>query len=106
MRTERRKSPRFTISQMIDLEMGRENYIAAEGVNISDEGLLCHTSESLEPYSRVYIQLSLNEAKKNHIIKCEGVVVRCKKNRKTYDTALEFAEINESDRKKIHSFLH
>jgi c-di-GMP-binding flagellar brake protein YcgR len=106
MRTERRKSPRFTINQMIDLEMGRENYIAAEGVNISDEGLLCHTSESLEPYSRVYMQLSLNGEKKNHTIKCEGVVVRCKKNKKSYDTALEFADIGESDKKKIHTFLH
>jgi c-di-GMP-binding flagellar brake protein YcgR len=106
MRTERRKSPRFTINQMIDLEMGRENYISAEGVNISDEGLLCHTSESLEPYSRVYMQRSLNGEKKKHTIKCEGLVVSCKKNKKSYDTALEFADIGESDKKKIHTFLH
>ena len=106
MRTERRKSPRFTINQMIDLELGRENYIAAEGVNISDEGLLCHTSELLEPYSRVFLQLSLNGEKKNQTIKCEGVVVRCKKNKKKYDTALEFADMEQSDKKKIHTFLH
>jgi len=106
MRTERRKSPRFTINQMIDLELGRENYIAAEGVNISEEGLLCHTSESLEPYSRIYLQFSLDGEKKKQVITCEGVVVRCKKNRKNYDTALEFADMAESDKKKVHSFLH
>jgi c-di-GMP-binding flagellar brake protein YcgR len=106
MRTERRKSPRFTINQLIDLEPGRENYIAAEGVNISNEGLLCHTSDSLDLYSRVYLQFSLNGEKKNHTIKCEGVVVRCKKNKKNFDTALEFADMDNGDKKKLLAFLH
>jgi len=106
MRTERRKSQRFSINQLIEIDMGRENFIPAEGVNISDDGLLCHTSEALDPYSRVYIQLTLDGSKKKQVISCEGIVVRCKKNKKTYDTALEFASIDANDRKKIHEFLH
>lgn len=106
MIVERRKSPRFLINQMIEMNMGRESFISAEGVNISEDGILCHTSQSLDPYSRVYMQLSLGEGKKMQIISCEGVVVRCKKNKKSFDTALEFADIEESDRKKIHTFLH
>lgn len=105
MRTERRKSPRFLINQMIEMELGKENFISAEGINISEEGLLCHTSESLEPYSRVYMQIAL-EGTKKQIITCEGVVVRCKRNKKNFDMALEFADLDESDRKKIHNFVH
>lgn len=106
MKEERRKSPRFTINQMIELDMGRETFIAAEGVNISDEGILCHSSESLDPYSRVYMQISLDGGKKKQTVSCEGVVVRCKKNKKNYDLALEFSDLEENDRKKIHSFVH
>jgi len=65
MRTERRKSERFLINQLIEIDMGREYFIPAEGVNISDEGLLCHTAEAIEPYSRVYMQLTLDGGKKN-----------------------------------------
>lgn len=106
MKTERRKTPRFSINQMIEMEMGKENFISAEGVNISEEGLLCHTSESMEPYSRVYMQISFEKSQKKQTIACEGVVVRCKKNKKNFDTALEFADIDETDKKKIHTFVH
>ena len=105
MRTERRKKPRFLIRQMIELSMGRENFIPAEGVNISEEGMLCRTGESLDLYSRVSLQMSLL-GKKEFSFACEGVVVRCKKNRSAYDTAVEFADLSDSEKKKIHTLVN
>lgn len=106
MNVERRKAPRFSINQMIEMDMGKEVFISAEGVNISEEGILCHTSEPIDPYSRVYMQISLDGVKKKQVFSCEGVVVRCKKNKKNFDTALEFSDLDDCDRKKIHTFIH
>ena len=102
--TERREYVRFTIDQMIELSYGREQFIQAKGVNLSEKGILCRTSEIVEAYSRVFLMFHLPTATEAREIKCEGIIIRSSKSGDEFVTAISFAELNESDRSAIEEY--
>ena len=106
MGKERRKSPRFDVNQMVKLSHhGKESFVGAMGLNISDTGILCETNQSLELYSRVFLMLSLVFKHESLEITCEGIVMRSVKDKKVYDVGIEFTAMREEDAAKLQTFL-
>lgn len=90
MATERRRAPRFQVSQLIELGFGRESQVAASGLNISSGGLLCRTEPYVEPGTRVFLSIHLPT---DDIVNCEGIVLRSEKTSEGYfEAAISFTE--------------
>lgn len=106
MLEERRKFPRFEIEQMIELSFGKESYLHAAGVDISETGLLCESSEYVEPLTRLYLMvgLSANDYEKQKIT-CEGIVLRSFEQDGRFSIAVNFTTMQEEDRKKLNNYM-
>ena len=105
-KAQRREFPRFRIEQMIEISFGRETYLQAAGVNISQTGLLCQTGEPVEPQARLFILIRLQgEDDKGQEIKCEGIVVRSDKKGDRFDVGVSFTDMQSGDKEKIKAFL-
>ena len=102
--TERRKYARFSIDQMIELSYGREQYVEAAGVDLSEKGVLCLTSEPVEPGARVFLMFQVPADEDSRTIKCEGVVVRCNQKGNQYTTAVSFSDLSAEDEKVIEEY--
>ncbi len=98
MAQERRRSPRFTIRQLIEIDYGKESYLRAEGINISRSGLLCTTEPEISPSSRVFLSLDFPG---NDPINCEGFVVRSKPHGASSEVAINFTEFKENDAERF-----
>jgi c-di-GMP-binding flagellar brake protein YcgR len=86
--------------------MGREDFIPADGLNISATGLACITDVPQESGSRMFTMFQLDPDSEESLVKCEGVVSRCdKKPNGEYEIGVEFTDILDSDRKKIEVYL-
>lgn len=105
MKQERRKHERFIINQMVDLSGTEENFISARGLNISEGGILCLTDDSVDTLSRIFVMMTLVEGDAPKTLSCEGVVVRCEKKGKQYETAMEFSELTDESRAVIKHYV-
>jgi hypothetical protein len=102
MAEERRRSPRFTINQLIEVDYGRELFLRAKAINISRSGLLCSTDPELDTSSRVFLSLTLPDGDR---INCEGLVVRAEPHGETNEVAINFTEFREDDAEKFVQFF-
>jgi len=106
MEQDRRRAPRFTLHQVVRVELGQEDFINARGVDISEKGVRCVVQHCLDPYTRVFLMLQLDENDEDSLISCHGVVNRCGgEGLIPEDIAVEFTEIQDSDREKIRRYL-
>lgn len=106
MTTERRKHPRFPIDQFIEMDMGREIWIEAAGVNISENGLLCKTAEYCEPYLKVLVTIKMQEGNKTGKFTFEGIVIRSEKHSDRWDTGIEITGIGDKDKQTMVKFIN
>jgi len=105
MSEEKRKHPRFEINQLVELDLGRETFIHAAAANLSEGGLLCHTDEYCEPYTRVFLMMTLALTGGDRIIKCEGVVVRSEKEGRHWETGISITSMDSASRKIFDEFI-
>jgi len=104
MRTERRKTPRFHLDQLIQVGPFKESYVQARGLNISENGLLCETDEPCDVYQQVYAQISFDIGEKHRIIQCEGVVLRNEKHNRKWKVAINFEDMTDENRSVVRSY--
>ena len=103
MSTEKRASPRFPISQFVDVSYNKETFIKATGINLSTSGLLCELDGSVEPYSKIFILLDLMDKKEP--IEIQGIIVRIDKKGKNYLAGVEFSDLYEEDVTRLKKFI-
>ena len=105
MGSERRRSRRFDINQMIKLSLGKETFVGAMGVNISDLGLLCRTDAEVELHGSVFLIVTLKGKSESIEITCEGIIMHCAKKKSVYEVGIQFTAMKEEDRDKMHVFF-
>jgi len=98
VKDEKRSHPRFQINQLVEIDYGREQYISAEGVNLSKNGVLCKTEEECPLYSKVFMMMTLPHKNKNRIINLEGVVIWSKHNRGSWETGISITSMTTASR--------
>jgi len=103
MSTEKRSAARFPISQFVDFSYTREAFIKAVGINISVSGLLCELEGPVDPYSKIFILLDLND--KKDPVELEGIVVRTEKKGKKYLAGVEFSNLFDEDKERLKKFI-
>jgi c-di-GMP-binding flagellar brake protein YcgR len=105
MSKERRKYPRIVLQQLFEMSLGKETFVAAHSVNISEGGIYCETSKELEVHARVYLMLIIVDKTGESEVQTEGIVLRTEKKKGKYYAAIEFIEMQDEDKEKIQNFL-
>lgn len=105
MANERRRSPRFSVRHLIEMDFGKETFVRATGVNISSSGLLCKTEPPIDLYTRVFLSLTVPGKEGDEVINCEGIVVRCDETDGEHLTAIVFTGFRPEESEKLMRLL-
>ncbi len=101
---EKRSFKRFTVTQIFMIEFMKEEQFAANGLNISQGGLLCETKYRIDPLSRVFMAFSL-PGDEEPAIQNEGAVMRVEKKGDKYVFAVGFGDMKDEDKKRLQKYL-
>ncbi len=103
---EKRSSTRYTIDQLIRIDMDRETYVHARGINISMRGVYCELDEQVDIPSQVYMMLLLDKGTDKEVaIRCEGEVMRESVSNGRQFAAIHFTSIHPDDQRRFEQFL-
>lgn len=103
--TEKRKEQRCSISQMIGYFPGREEYLWAEGVNLSHEGLLCVSDNPIEPLTNLYLMLELSAGGVTKTLRCEGYVKHSHMEGGRCSFGVKIETMSDEDRLHLNAYL-
>lgn len=76
---ERRLADRFKLEQLVDISLGKEVFLPAEGINLSMKGLLCRSPVIPDPTTKVYMMLIFHLKEEEITIEIEGIILRVEK---------------------------
>jgi len=103
---ERRMAERFRIDQMIGYYPNREEYLWAEGLNLSAGGLQCSSKEAVDPLTNVYLMIGVPSAEGEHLVHCEGFVAYSRiEEDGLCRFGVRFESIAEEDKPFLNAFL-
>ncbi len=86
---ERRE--RLPFNQKVRLSTGKGE-VAAQGVNISESGLLCLADQEVQPGTRVTFKMEIPGAKSSMVVDCEGNVIKCALKDGKFNIVVDFTE--------------
>ena len=105
MPDDKRKYARFSIEQFVEMSYLHETFINAEGINISEGGILCKTTFPIEPLDKAFIMLKIPIKDKEYMLKLNGVIIHYQKKDDYYLFGVEFTDIEDSDKKILKEYL-
>lgn len=100
--SERRRSHRYTIEQMVQVSGLKDEFLNATSVNISEHGLSCTCAEEIDPSGRLFLILGLGA---KATIKVESVVVWTNKKKNWTELGVEFTSMSPKHAKVLRDFL-
>jgi hypothetical protein len=103
MSKESRQHPRFSINRIVEIGIMRTDTFSAEGLNISEGGLLCESSYPVEPLAKVTVMFTIETGKKEHTIECDGSVAHVKRKGKKFIFGIHFAGLHPDYQKLIRN---
>jgi hypothetical protein len=92
MAEEKRKHPRFTVSQFISISFDRENFVQVTAEDISQGGMRCRTTEPVDPLTRVFLMVTFPTGSGDHVLRTEGMVVHAQKEGDDYRLGVQFMD--------------
>ncbi len=105
MGEERRKYPRLNLDQCIQLSFGKEKFIDAVAVNISQNGILCSSSVPIDNLDMMFLMIDLNINDEIKTIKCEGIPMYHKSINGKNMFGIQFIEMDETDAGTLKQYL-
>lgn len=108
---EQRRSPRFSIGQIVEVTFARERFLFAHGVNISEHGLLCEMKEPPELGARILLELEISKDSEEDpgevpALEIEGMIVRADELEDHYHVGIEFLPLaTETDRTNLKNLV-
>lgn len=103
---EKRKDGRFRIYQMIQMSVGKEKFVACEGLNISKSGMLCKTNVAVNPSTRFYLMFEVPVKSKKYEIKCEGLAAHVHEIDDGFEVGVTFTDLWEEDARILEMYIN
>jgi hypothetical protein len=106
---EKRMAPRFKINQLIGYFPNREEYLWAEGLDLSRGGVSCTTAAPIDPLTNVYLMLevpvtgSANPGEKR-MIRCEGFVAHSEMVDGKCKFGVRISRVSEEDQPYLEAY--
>lgn len=92
MSNEKRKRERLPLTQVLELRVGDGPAVTAQGINISESGILCRAEKEIAPGAGVNFYLTIPGAKSDMKVACEGVVLKCVNNNNKFDIVIDLTD--------------
>ena len=102
---EKRHEPRFRIRQLIAYGPTREEYVFAEGINLSHTGLSCRSAQLVEPMTNVFLMIKVPGAEGERQVRCEGYVSHSHMIEGQCVFGVRITEVYEGDRPYLEAFI-
>jgi hypothetical protein len=102
---EKREAPRFKISQLIGFQANKEEYLWAEGLDISRKGISCVSEEAVDPSTNVFFMLKLSGPEGERTIRGEGYVSHSREEIGKCRFGIKIERIFEEDKPHLEAFL-
>jgi len=90
MSNDNRKRERIAIDQVIELSTSEGQCIKAQGINMSEGGILCKSDIEIPQGTFVKFNFLFPSEGKAMSVECEGFVLRCVKVDGKYDVVVDF----------------
>lgn len=103
--SDKREHERFRINQLIGYYPNREEYLWAEGMNLSMGGLQCSSREALDPLTNVYVMLGVPTEGGEHLVRCEGYVAYSRMEGDHCLFGVKFEQISSEDRPFLEQYV-
>lgn len=100
MEEERRKSRRFRLDQCVTLSFAHEDFIDAQGLNLSMGGLQFISKAAVDIYQKIFVMIEVPEG----TIKAEGVVVHVERREDDFLYGLKFTDIASEYRAVLQEY--
>ena len=94
MGEERRKAPRVSLDQCVEVSFGKENFIDAVAVNISKTGIMCSSTAAVENLEKIFLMINLPIGEESHKIRCDGIVMYTKQEGQTHFFGIHFVDLD------------
>jgi c-di-GMP-binding flagellar brake protein YcgR len=105
MEHEKRKAERFRINQLIGYYPNREEYLWAEGVEISAGGMRCTCKDALDPLTNVYLMVGLPGPQGERLLHIEGYVAWSSMEEGRCLFGVSFQNMGEEDKRLLEEYL-
>lgn len=102
MASEHRKTPRYSVRQVVEIAHGRHTVVWGDAINLSKSGILCRTSGPVSPSIRVLVSMFLPNGAR---VDCDGVVVRSQIVDGEHRAAIEFSSFHGNGSAGLERFL-
>ncbi len=105
---EKREQARYQIRQFVKIDFNREEFLPAEGLNISANGLLCRVPRPLSPGQRLFLMLNLGTPRDPIILNVEALIIWTKPDHAevpSWLAGVEFLDLTEKQKEQIVSYL-
>ncbi|PKL15888.1 MAG: hypothetical protein CVV49_19135 [Spirochaetae bacterium HGW-Spirochaetae-5] len=89
---DKRRHERMDIKQVLELSTSEGAVINAQGVNISESGLLCRTDMEIPAGTFIMFKLLIPSGKSEMLIPCEGIVLKCSEKNGKFDVVIDFTD--------------
>jgi hypothetical protein len=102
---ERRTEKRFRIGQMIGYYPSREEYIWAEGIDLSLGGLSCISKAPISPLTQLFVMITIPGPEGDKQVRCEGYVTHSHFEEGMCHFGVRIQRIDEGDKPLLDRYL-
>ncbi len=80
------------MTQVFEMKAGNGEVISAQGINISETGLLCRTEVEMIPGEKVLFSITIPGSRSDITVDCEGVIFKCNGSDSGYDVVIDLTD--------------
>jgi hypothetical protein len=102
---EKRMSPRFNINQLIGYFPNREEYLWAEGLELSRGGLRCSSPAPVDPLTNVFAMIGVPVGEGERLVRCEGFVAHSHMEGDRCIFGIRIEHISEEDKPYFDAYV-
>jgi len=104
MREEKRRYSRVVLTQLIEVSLMHEKFVPAETVDISECGILCRSSQPVEPLTPVFLMLRIPTDQGEYQLQTEGIVMHSRKEGDACFFGIAFSSLSERDKEVLRAY--
>jgi hypothetical protein len=102
---EKREAPRFKITQLIGYYPNREEYLWAEGIDISLGGISCRSIEPVDTLTNVFMMVTVRGPEGDRLVRIEGFVAHSEMVDGSCRFGVRIERIFDEDRPHLEAYL-
>jgi hypothetical protein len=102
---EKRKSTRFKINQLIAYLPNREEYLYAEGIDLSRGGVRCSSAQGVDTMTNVFLMVKVPAPEGERLVRCEGYVSHSRMEAGKCIFGVRISEVYADDKPFFEAYL-